>query len=179
MKISHLNHAALHAAHKQLEKILKNDADKLPHGKNYDVSGMSITITFPEGTSVMRASGENDDGLKERKATPMLYGRMVWGLLKAKLEKFHQWKMVEQYIIETLQELLERIRRGKTENSLQEELVKLEKYDEEWEAYLLDTFQDIPCLTCDTERKIEKQRDALVEIVNTKKASTKVSKDQS
>ena len=103
----------------------------------------------------------------------MLYGRVIWGLLKAKLEKFNQWKTVECYIIQTLQEFLDRLAKGKAKGTLQEELAQLDEYDKEWETYLLNTFQDIPSLTCDTERKIFKEKEALVEVTSPVKGKGK------
>ena len=65
--------AAAYAAYKELERMLKADGD-LPPGFSQDVSGVSIEITIPNGTTISRDVGLKGDGKIWKKATQNLYG---------------------------------------------------------------------------------------------------------
>lgn len=68
--------AAAYAAYMELERMLKQDGE-LPPGFQADVSGITIQIKIPQGTSVNRDLGKNNDGVIEKKATQNLYGWYV------------------------------------------------------------------------------------------------------
>lgn len=69
--------AAAYAAFKELERMLKADGE-LPPGFQTDVSGVSVEIRIPPGTSISRDAGKDNDGVIKKKATQNLYG---WAIL--------------------------------------------------------------------------------------------------
>jgi hypothetical protein len=69
--------AAAYAAMKDLERMLKEDGE-LPPGFNAELSGVTVEIKLPPGTSVTRDAGKKGDGRQEKKATQNLYG---WAIL--------------------------------------------------------------------------------------------------
>ena len=69
--------AAAYAAYKDLERMLKADGE-LPPGFNADLSGVTVEIKLPPGTSVSRDAGKHGDGRQDKKATQNLYG---WAIL--------------------------------------------------------------------------------------------------
>lgn len=91
------NKVATYAAYMELDRILKENGD-LPHGIDLDVSGVTVELTIPNGTSVVRDSGENGDGKILKTATQNLYGYAVLNECFKLARKFKQHKKLERIL---------------------------------------------------------------------------------
>jgi len=94
--MDNVRHAALYAAMKLIEAELEGES--MDPGSEIDLTGKSVTVVFPKGTKVSRATGKNGDGTFPAKNTQSLYGYAVWCMLLARLRKFNQdnaiWNIV-------------------------------------------------------------------------------------
>ena len=98
--------AIAYAAFKELERILKEDGDMAP-GTSYDVSGETITITLPPGTTIYREAGMTGDGTIQKKAVQNLYGYAVWALFLQRLALFKQANDVRRILMLAWKEAME------------------------------------------------------------------------
>jgi hypothetical protein len=105
--LSNEQKAMLYAAMKTAERALDVDGE-LPPGFSMDVSGKSVTITFPPGSVVERDKGTNGDGTMLKKAVQNLYGYATWALMVQRLMKFHQWNQIRASILQALREVIRR-----------------------------------------------------------------------
>lgn len=96
-------HAALYAAMKLIEAELEGTS--MDHSQRVDLSGQSVTITFSEGTSVNRPSGQNKDGTTNAKCTQSLYGYAVWCLFLKRLQKFNQHQLIRNVLMDVWKEV--------------------------------------------------------------------------
>lgn len=97
--------AVLYAALKFLERELEKDGD-LPPGFYMDVTGKTVSITFPKGTVVERDRGTHGDGSMWKTATQNLYGWAVLTKIAARLSKLHQWNVMRDELIAAVREAL-------------------------------------------------------------------------
>ncbi len=99
--------AVAYAAFTTLKRMLEKDGD-LPPGFYQDVTGDTLTITFPKGSVVERDVGTNGDGTINKKAVQNLYGYATWAFLIQRLKKFKQWNSVKEHIVAALAESVKR-----------------------------------------------------------------------
>ena len=111
MKIKNLIQAAcVHAAKTLLERLDKSgDTPDLPPGSAYDVSGMSLTITFGAGTVVVKAEGKDGDGVRPTMATTNLNGWAVLTVLFDLLMKFKQHNISQNTLISAVEDAITRV----------------------------------------------------------------------
>lgn len=102
--------AVAYAGYKTLERALKDDGD-LPAGFYQDVTGVTLSVTFPKGSVVERDRGTNGDGSMFKKATSNIYGYALWALMIVKLRRFNQWKQIREVMLDAMREVIRR--RGK------------------------------------------------------------------
>lgn len=108
MNLKTSERALIFAAWKALETLAKspNGPCHLFPGQSIDVSGQSVTITFPDGWEVGRDEG--DDGIVEKTATSNAYGLAVIALMLERLERFNQNGVVLDAIIDAIEIALKR-----------------------------------------------------------------------
>lgn len=97
--------AALHAAHKELGKLVKNQ--EFPPGESVDVGGMEVLIRIPEGTTVHRPGGVDGTGIEYRTGTSKIYGYAVLFLFIERLRKFHQSNVLLAELLEAIKEAIQ------------------------------------------------------------------------
>lgn len=90
--------AAAYAAMKDLERMLKEDGE-LPPGFSTNLSGVTVEIKIPQGTTVYREKGINGDGIIEKMATQNLYGWAILHECFRFVRKFKQHKILEKSLM--------------------------------------------------------------------------------
>lgn len=103
--MTNLQKAAAYAAYKELERVLNENGD-LPPGFQADLSGTTVCVTIPNGTSISRDKGEKGDGIVHKTATQNLYGYGVWLKFLGRLAKFNQANAVLNILLEAMQDVI-------------------------------------------------------------------------
>lgn len=99
--------AAAYAAFKELERQLKDDGELAP-GCNHNVAGLTVEITIPQGVTVSRDAGENNDGIVWKKATQNLYGYSVLAECLRIAKLFKQHKRLERLLLKIVRRAISR-----------------------------------------------------------------------
>lgn len=99
--------AAAYAAYKELERMLKADGD-LPPGFFQDVSGTTIEITIPKGTTITRDKGNKGNGTIEKAATQNLYGWAILYECHRVAAKFKQHKRLIKILMKIVRRAVNR-----------------------------------------------------------------------
>lgn len=142
-----ITHAALYTALKEIDRALKET--DLPPG-SYDVSNLAITVHIPDGTTVTRDPGPNNNGLIDKRATQNLYGFALWALFLKKLAAFNQANHVRRIFMEALRESLQ------DNNHVEDELREI---DPEIAAFIVELKkQPMPTRPEKTTRNISKRK---------------------
>ncbi len=99
--------AAAYAAMMELKRMLDADGE-LPHGCNYDLSGVTVQVTIQPGVSVYREEGLNKDGMIEKTATQNLYGYAILAECFRFAKMFKQHKKLERSLMKLVRRALNR-----------------------------------------------------------------------
>lgn len=145
--------AAAYVAYKELERMLDEDGVLAPDSC-FDLSGVTVEVTIPNGTSVARDGGKNGDGKIWKTATQNLYGYSILHQCFRVAAKFKQQK--------TLRRILRGIVRRAIKQSISSEKALLETNPnaaEELKA--LKATLDLPQREEDTPRKINRKNGGL------------------
>lgn len=141
--------AKVYAAHKFLERMSKEDGE-LPPGFSLDISGQSLTITFPPNTVVSRSTGEDGLGHLWHKASQNLNGFAVIAVMIFTLRKFNQAGWIIREILSAIRKAIKTKTLSTEDKLIQQDTLtveELEKFKSELQADMpkrkQDTVRDI------------------------------------